>query len=98
MEEENMDYDGTYNVLNLRVNITPKAKVIATESRGKRGGFITQYNLSTLFLNQSGGFIGYRRLELKKLIKNKDNSFIIAVTLSKRCDSVVAIVGGGYRM
>ncbi|OWT36856.1 ATP-dependent DNA helicase HFM1/MER3 [Cryptococcus neoformans Bt1] len=93
MEEENMDYDGTYNVLNLRVNITPKAKVIATESRGKRGGFITQYNLSTLFLSQSGGFIGYRRLELKKLIKNKDNSFIIAVTLNKRCDSVTAIVG-----
>lgn len=93
MEEENMDYDGTYNVLNLRVNITPKAKVIATESRGKRGGFIAQYNLSTLFLSQSGGFISYRRLELKKLIKNKDNSFIIAVTLNKRCDSVTAIVG-----
>lgn len=91
-----MDYDGTYNVLNLRVNITPKAKVIATESRGKRGGFIAQYNLSTLFLSQSGGFISYGRLELKKLIKNKDNSFIIAVTLNKRCDSVTAIVGGEY--
>ncbi|KIR59314.1 ATP-dependent DNA helicase HFM1/MER3 [Cryptococcus bacillisporus CA1873] len=93
MEEENMDYDGTYNVLNLRVNIAPKTKVIATESKGKRGGFITQYNLSTLFLSQTGRFIGYRRLELKKLIKNKDNSFIIAVTLNKRCDSVTAIVG-----
>lgn len=91
-----MDYDGIYNVFNLCVNIMFKVKVIVIEFRGKCGGFIVQYNFLILFLSQSGGFISYCRLELKKLIKNKDNSFIIVVMLNKCCDSVIVIVGGEY--
>ncbi|ODO08415.1 ATP-dependent DNA helicase HFM1/MER3 [Cryptococcus wingfieldii CBS 7118] len=91
IEEEGMNYDGASNVLNLRINIRPKSKVLSTESKGKRGGFITLYNLSTLFLRQDGSFIGYRRMELRKL-DNKDTSFVLPVTLDRRCEKVVAVV------
>ncbi|WVQ77811.1 hypothetical protein IAR50_007501 [Cryptococcus sp. DSM 104548] len=91
IEEEGMDYDGITNVLNLRINIRPKSRVLSTEFKGKRGGFITLYNLSTLFLRQNGSFIGYRRLELRKL-DNKATSFVLPVTLDKRCEKVMAIV------
>ncbi|ODN72827.1 hypothetical protein L202_08260 [Cryptococcus amylolentus CBS 6039] len=91
IEEEGMDYDGASNVLNLRINIRPKSKVLSTESKGKRGGFITLYNLSALFLRQDGSFIGYRRMELRRL-DNKDTSFVLRVTLDRRCEKVVAVV------
>ncbi|WVN87673.1 uncharacterized protein L203_102859 [Cryptococcus depauperatus CBS 7841] len=91
IEEESRDHDGSFNVLNLRVHIQPKNNFMATESKRKCGGFITHYNLSALFLRQNGLFIGYRRMELKKL-KNEGTSFLLAVSLDKRCDKVIAVV------
>ncbi|KAK8864652.1 hypothetical protein IAR55_001902 [Kwoniella newhampshirensis] len=88
--EENLDRNK--HELQLRVTIKPMSQDMNLTGKAKRTGYSTGYNLSALFLRQDSSFIMLRRISAVKL-KDKASDFLLNVSLTKRCDKIIATVG-----